>query len=265
VSAGAIRPRALELSPPPRAAALDAATALTRREATLRAGATLSLAGIALVEAIELPSLWGQGRPFALAMAAMVLCIVVAFAPAAAPAHASRPLWRTVAAVAVVVLAGWAVPRAVALPDTADARGAWTSMPGAACAALAAVSLMLAAAAGRPTRATAGGLATAVALVLAIGPLVGALLVAVEPGPPGGESAIIADVHVHAHLTTGESDIVFRPGRSGNHYLTPVATPPRPPAIGVALVAGVAFAFVLGAIGQLRRRCARPGPDRSLA
>jgi hypothetical protein len=270
VSVGAFPPRGLELPPPPaRSGTRGAAVALTRREATLRAAATLCLAGIAMVQAIQLPSLWEQGRQFGLAMAAMVLCIAVAVAPAAASADAARPLWRVVAATAVLVLAGWALPRAVALPDTVGARGDWTSMPAAACAAMAVVSLVLAAAAVGPTRATAGGLAGAAALLLAIGPGVGALIVAVEPGPAGGESAITADVHVHAHLTTGESDIVFRAGRNGNHYLTPVVTRPRPPAIGIALVAAVAFAFVAGAIAQLRRRCALPGPmagtGRSLA
>jgi hypothetical protein len=261
VSASAFRSPALEVpAPPARAATLDAAAALSRREATLRAAATVCLAGIAMVQTIQLPSLWEQGRQFAVAMAAMVLCIAVALAAAAAPADASRPLWRVVAATAVLVLAGWAVPRAVALPDTAGARGAWASMPAAACAALAAVSLGLAAAAVRPSRGTAGGVAAAVALLLAIGPGLGGLLVAVEPGPAGGESAITADVHVHAHLTAAESDIVVRPGRKGNHYLTPVTTPPRPPVIGIALVAAFAVSFVCGAIGQLRRRCALPGP-----
>lgn len=258
MSAGAAQPLAFELSPPvPQGAAtLDAATALSRREATLRSAATPCLAGIALLLAIELPSLWGQGRQLGLAMAAMMLSIAVTLALAATPAHASRQLWRVAAATDLLVLAGWAVPRAASLPDTSSSLGAWASMPGAACATLAAVGLVLAAVAMRPT---ARGLATAAALLLAIGPGAGALLVAVEPGPPGGEAAITADVHVHQHLTTGETDILFRPGPKGNHYVTPITTPPNAPAVGVALVVAFAFTFVAGAIAHLRRQSTPPG------
>ena len=183
-----------------------------------------------------------------------MLSIAVTLALAATPAHASRQLWRVAAATDLLVLAGWAVPRAASLPDTSSSLGAWASMPGAACATLAAVGLVLAAVAMRPT---ARGLATAAALLLAIGPGAGALLVAVEPGPPGGEAAITADVHVHQHLTTGETDILFRPTK-GNHYVTPITTPPNAPAVGVALVVAFAFTFVAGAIAHLRRRGAAP-------
>src|SRR4051812_47000172 len=116
---------------------------LSRREATLRSAATTCMAGIALVQAIELPSLFVQGRQFGvLSLATMAVCILLGWALAAAPANA-RQLWHVVAAAAVLVLAGWAVPHAVAVPGVASAQGDWTAMPGGAAAGLAAASLVL--------------------------------------------------------------------------------------------------------------------------
>jgi len=152
------------------------------------------------------------------------------------------------------------VPHAVTLPDVAGARGDWASMPGVGCGALAAACLLLAAAALRPGRATARGLATALAVLVVSAPGAGALLVAFEPGPAGGETAIAADVHVHQHSTASEADIKFRPGPNGNHYVTPVSTPPHAPALGVALVVAAAFVLVAGAVAYLRDRSAPPRP-----
>src|SRR3954451_17114675 len=91
---------------------------LSRREATLRSAATTCLVGIALVQAIGLPFLFAQGRQLAvLSMAALALCLGLGMALAAAPAGGGRQLWRVVAAAAVVVLAGWAVPHVVAVPE----------------------------------------------------------------------------------------------------------------------------------------------------
>ena len=183
----------------------ETASALSRREATLRSAATTCLAGIAVVQALGLPSLLVHGGRFAvLSLAAMALCLALSLALAAAPASASRQLWRAVAAAAALVLAGWGTPRAFAVPGLAGARGDWAAMPGTA----------------------------------------------------GGETAITADVHVHAHSIAPESDIRFRPGRNGNHYLTRVSRPPHAPAVGVALVVAAAFVFVYGAVGYLRRRSA---------
>jgi hypothetical protein len=271
VSIGVARPLALDVVslPTESASAREPATALSRRETTLRSGATACLAGIALVQAIGLPSAFAQsGRLAVLSLAATALCLGSAFGLAAAPASASRQLWRAVAATAGLVLAGWAAPHAVTLPDLAGARGHWATMPGAACAAAAAVCLVLAAAAAeRPARATARGLAVALAAVVALGPGAGALLFALGPGPPGGEAAIADDVHVHAHSTAAEPDIQLRPGRNGNHYVTPVSTPPHPPAFAVALAVAAAFVFVYGAVGYLRRCSApsRPVGDRRRA
>jgi hypothetical protein len=241
---------------------------LSRGEAWRRAAATTALAAIALVQAIALPALLiGPARFVVLSVAAMALCVVVSLALATAPASASREVWRAVAVTAALVLAGWAVPHEVALPGLGTARGDWSATAGAACAAPAAVGLVLAGATLRPTRATARGLATAVAVALALAPGVGGLLVALGPGPTGGEAAITADVHVHAHSTAPEPDIRLRPGRNGNHYVTPVAARPHVPAFGIALVVAAAFVFVCGAFGSLCDRSAppRPGLERGLA
>jgi hypothetical protein len=236
-------------------------TVLSRREATLRSAATTCLAGIALVQAIELPSLFGQGRQFAfLAMAAMALCIVVGWALAAAPAEAERPLWGAVAVTGVLMLAGSAVPHAVAVPALADARGDWGSMPGAACAALAAGCLVLAAVAAPPTRAAVRGLATAVGVLVAFAPGVAVLLFALGPGVPGGETVLAAGGHIHAHGSP-ENAIVFQPfpGGHGGHYVYKAVAQPHQTAFGVVLIVAATLVFVYGAVGHLRRRATSGG------
>jgi hypothetical protein len=234
------------------------ATALSRREATLRSAATMCLAGIALVQAIELPFLRVQGGQFAaLSLAAMVVCVGLGLALAAAPAGASRQVWRVIAAGAVLVLAGWAAPRAVAIPGLAHHQGHWTGLPGAACAAPAAVCLLLAVVAARPTRAAARGLAAAIAVLVALAPGVGALLVALGPGLLGGETSLAAGVHVHSH-GLDETLIRFQPiaGGHGGHYVYPTTAPPHETALGLALVVAAALVFSYGAVGYLRRRSA---------
>jgi hypothetical protein len=240
----------------------ETATMLSRREATLRSAATTCLAGIALVQAIDLPLLLVQGRQFAvLSIAAIALCLGLGLALAAAPAGAARQLWRLVAAAAVLVLAGWAGPRAVAVPGLAHHQGHWTAMPGAACGALAAVCLVLAVVAVPPTR-SARGLAIAVAVLVALAPGVGALLVALAPGLSGGETSLAAGVHVHSHAGLDESLIGFQPiaGGHGGHYVYRIAAPPHHTAVGVAMVVAAAFVFLYGAVGCLRRRRAPLAP-----
>ena len=234
----------------------ETTTMLSRREATLRSAATTCLTGIALVQAIDLPLLLAQARQFAvLSIAAIALCLGLGLGLAATPANAARRLWRLVAAAAALVLAGWAVPRAVAVPGLAHHLGHWTAMPGAACAALAAVCLVLAVVAAPPTW-SARGLATAVAVLVALAPGVGALLVALGPGLSGGETSLAAGVHVHSHAGLDESLIRFEPiaGGHGGHYVYATAAPPHQTALGVALVVAAAFVFVYGAVGCLRRR-----------
>jgi hypothetical protein len=108
-----------------------------------------------------------------------------------------------------------------------------------------------------PTRAAARGLATAVALLIAMGPGVGALLVALGPGPIGGEAALAAGAHRHEQASF-ETSIKQVPGsgRNGSHFVVPVSTPPRQTVLGVGLVVGTAMLFLYGAVGYLRRRSA---------
>jgi hypothetical protein len=233
--------------------------ALSRREATLRSATTTCLAGIALVQAIELPSLFLQGRQFGvMALAAMALCIGLGLALAAAPAAAARALWRVVAGAGVLVLAGWAAPRIVAIPGLTQYRGYWVGMPGVLCGALGAACLVLAAVAAPPTRATLRGLATAVAVLFALGPGVGALLVSLGPGLKGGETVLASGAHIHSHATSAESSIVWQPlpGGKGGHFVFRAAPTVHQTALGIALIVAAALVFTYGAVGYLRRRSA---------
>jgi hypothetical protein len=106
---------------------------------TLRSMATIGLAGIAVVQAVGLPSVVEQGGRFAvLSGAAMAACLALRFALAAAPAAAGGPVWLMVAVAAVAVLAGWALPHAVDVPGLEEARGDWASAPRPRCGASAA-------------------------------------------------------------------------------------------------------------------------------
>jgi hypothetical protein len=230
---------------------------LSRREAALRSTATTCLAGIALVQAVELPSLFAQGGRFAaVSLAAMALCLGVGFALAGAPGRVGQQLWQVVAATGVLVLAGWAAPRAFAIPGLADQRGHWTALPGGVCGALGAACLALASLAAPPTRASARGLATAVAVLLAFAPGVGVLLVALGPGPAGGETVLAAGAHVHSHAGVDETIIRYQPipGGHGGRFVYRTAATPRPTALGTAILATAALVFVSGALGHLRRR-----------
>jgi hypothetical protein len=235
--------------------------ALSPREATLRSVATIGLAGIAVAQAIGLPSVLEQGGRFAvLSAAAMAMCVALGLALAAAPAETGGPVWRMVAAAAVAMLAGWALPHAVAVPGLEAAQGAWAALPGAIAAGLAVVCLVVAGVAGRPRRPAARALATALAVLVTLAPGVWVLLVALGPGPAGGEQSLAAG-HVHEHVHAGgfgEESIQLRQGSKGNHYLVPVTTPARPTPLGAGLVAAAALMFTAGGVGHLRRRTA-PG------
>ena len=241
---------------------LEAEAALGRREARLRAAAVTCLTGVALVQAVGLAALFAQSRLLGvLSLTAMSLCIALGWTLAAAPDRASRQLWRLVAGIAAVVLAGWAASRALGVPGLLGSRDRWTAMPGAASAALAGVALVLARVATRPPRASARGLATAAALLAAMAPGTGVLLVAAAPGPPGGEAALAAGGHVHATAsrmaTLRMPKLRLQPGsgRHGGRYVI-ATTSSRRGALDVALIAAAALVFVFGAIGCLRRRSA---------
>jgi hypothetical protein len=231
---------------------------LGRREAMLRSAAVACLTGIALVQAIGLAALLAQSRPLGvLSLVAMSLCIALGWTLAAASDRASRHLWGLVAALAALVLSGWAASRAFGLPGLPGQRGSWTAMPGAASAALAGAVLVLALVAARPTRASARGLATAAALLAAMGPGTGVLLVATGPGPPGGEATLAAAGHAHGHAAR-QPAIRFQPGpgRNGGRFVIATTPRPRPAPLDVVLVAAAALVFLLGAIACLRQRSA---------
>ena len=232
---------------------------LSRREAMLRSIATACLTGVALVHAIGLPSLLVQGGRFVVfSLAVMAGCLVLGMTLAVAPAGASRPMWRLVAALAVVVLAGWALSHAFAVPGLEAARGRWTALPGAVCAALAAACLVAAGLAARPSLPPARALATALAVVAAFAPGVWIALVALGPGVVGGEQTL-ASGHVHGQVHSaqfGEAAIEYRAGsgRDGGRYVVAVRTPARRAPGELGLVVAMALTFTSGAVGRLRRR-----------
>ena len=243
---------------------MDTTTVLSRREAMLRSVTTACLAGIALVQALGLPSLFVTGRQFGvLSMAAMTLCIALGWALAAAPTDTSRRLWRLVAATAVLVLVGWAVPRLFAVPglafqsdhQTTTLNGGSKLTPADASAALGAVCLVLSVVALRPTRAALRGLATAVAVLAAMSPAVAAVFVALGPGTLGGETALGTGAHHHGHASF-ENAIQFRAGSGlhGSHFVVAVTPQPHQSLFGVALMVSLALVFVYGAVACLRRR-----------
>lgn len=237
---------------------MDPDTALSRREATLRSAATAALTVIALVQAIELPSLFVQGRQLAvLSMAAMALCVALGWALAAGSAAAGPRLWRVVAATAVLVIAGWAASRAFAIPGIDGARGHWTAIPALICGALGAVCLALAVAASPPTRAAVRGLATASAVLVALAPAAGIALVGLGPGTAGGETVLASGGHIHSHGSP-EASIVFQPiaGGHGGHYVYRALPAPHPTAPGLALIFAMAGVFTSAAVASLRGRSA---------
>jgi hypothetical protein len=265
-------------TPAPATVAPEPHTALGRREAALRSTAVVCLVGIALVQAIELPSLFSQGGQFALvSMVAMAVCTPLGVALTAARADAAGPLWRLVAATAVVVLAGWALPRAFTVPGleqdgyggaaVVSAWHRWASPAGAACAVPATLCLLAAGLARRPAVPAARALATALAvLVAAVGPGVWVALVALGPGAVGGEQSL-AEGHVHSHAGHAggviPEAIEYRPGtgRAGGHYVVAVTPPARHTPLGVGVLSAAALVFAAGAVGHLRRRC---GPVRAV-
>jgi hypothetical protein len=234
---------------------MDAETALSRREVTLRAGATTCLAGVALVQAVGLPPLLAQGWLVGLlSMAAMALCIGLGWALAAVPAARARRLWRMVAAAAGLVLLGWVVSHLFAIPGLAG-RGDWTAMPGTACAILAAACLVAAAIAAPPRRGSVRGLLTTVAVLVAFAPGAGVVLVGLGPGTLGGETVLASGGHLHSHASP-EAALEFQTiaGGQGGHYVFRTAASPRHTPVGVAVIVAAAFIFTAGALTHLRRR-----------
>jgi hypothetical protein len=244
---------------------LDQAAALSRREAALRATATTCLVGIAVVQAIGLPYLLVQGTQLAvLSMATMAVCVGLGLTLAAASAGAARQLWRAVAAADLLVLAGWAAPHVFAVPGIAGDRGQWTAPAGAISAALALACLAVAVVAAPPTRASVRGLLTATAVVIALAPGAGVLLVSLGPGTFGGETVLAAGAHIHSHGSP-ESAIVYQPlpGGKGGHYVYKAVAAPHQTPFEAALIIAAGLIFIYGVVGYLRRRVAAGGSSDS--
>jgi hypothetical protein len=242
-------------------AAVETDATLSRREVTLRSGATACLAGIALVQVIALPPVFSQGAHFAvLAMAAIALCAGLGLALAAAPADAGPELWRRVAAAGVLVLAGWAAPHAFAVPGMIGAQGDWSAMPGGVSGVLAAGCLALAAAAVRPAKGSVRGLLTAGVVVVALAAPVGALLVALGPGTAGGETVLAVGAHAHLRADAQQPEYVTGPDGSGGRLVYRAKAPARQTALGALAAAVAALLFTFGAIDHLRRRSAPAAP-----
>jgi hypothetical protein len=231
-------------------------TALSRREATLRSAATICLVGIAFLQALELPSLFAQGRQLAvLSIVATGLCITLGWLLAATPTGVGRKLWHAVAGTAALVLVGWALSHAAALPGLASDRGNWASMPGLVTGVFALVALVVAIASGPPSRAAVRGLATAAAVSVAITPAAAVAIVALGPGTAGGETVLASGGHIHSHGSP-ESAIVFQPlpGGKGGHYVYKATATPHMTAIGFGLLAAATFVFLYMTLTFLRRR-----------
>jgi hypothetical protein len=244
---------------------VDTDTALTRREATLRSAATTCLAGLALIQAIELPPLFAQGKQLAvLAIAATALCIVLGWSLAAASAGAARQVWRVVAGTGVLVVAGWAAQHAFSIPGLASDRGNWDSLPGLASATLGLLCVGLAVAAVPPTRAMVRSLATALAVTLALTPVVAIVLVGLGPGTSGGENVLASGAHIHSHGSP-ENAIIFQPlPGGGGRYVYKTTVPPHHSPVGIGLMVAAAFMYAYGAVAYLRRRSA-PAESSGLA
>jgi hypothetical protein len=241
---------------------LESATDLTRREANLRSAATTCLAGVALVQAIELPSLYGQGRQFAvLAFIAAAICLGLGVALAAASESAARHLWRLVGATGFVVLVGWVIPRLWAVPGATHHKGHWVVSPGSAAAVMGAACIVLAVVAIRPKRSSLRGLLTGAAVLLAFTPGLAALLVSLGPGLSGGLTSLAAGQHVHHGLDETLIKYQAIAGGHGGHYVYKASVPPHQTVFGIVLIILAAIVFTYGTLGYLRRRAASSASD----
>ncbi|HTN23305.1 MAG TPA: hypothetical protein VL120_04925, partial [Solirubrobacteraceae bacterium] len=232
---------------------------LSARQATLRSAAVAALAGLALVQVVEFPYTVAQARHLAVLSGLLAaLCVALAAALAAARPASGGAAWRAVGALGALVLGGWVATRLVAIPGSATGTGNWTTAPGLASGGLGLACAGLALAGGggvRPARAAAAAIARGCAVVAALVPAAGMLVVALGPGPSGGERAIagVAGAHAHVHEAASAG---FRPGFGGHagHYIYPNATPPHLPAWALALAVGAAALLAYVAASALRRR-----------
>jgi hypothetical protein len=159
-----------------------------------------------------------------------------------------------VAGTGVLVVVGWATQHAFSLPGLASDRGSWGSVPGLASASLGLLCVGLAVAAVPPTRAMLRSFATALAVTLALTPVVAIVLVGLGPGTAGGENVLASGGHIHSHGSP-ENAIIFKPlAGGGGSYVYKTTVPPHHTPFGVGLMVAAAFMFTYGAVAYLRRR-----------
>jgi len=233
---------------------------LSRHQAAARAAALAALLGLALVQVIEQPYAFAQGRQIGVLSALLIAAALGAAALLfrAPQEKGARPAWAAVALVAAVVLAGWTLTRVAAVPGVAGERGHWTTGPGLASAVLAGCCLGSAAAGAgvRLTRETFKAAGMAVGVLVAMAPAVVAAVVAFGPGPQGW---------AHGHAAAGAEGPV-KPGFFGQtgEYVYPNATPPHLPSWALALAMGLALGAWYLAAAALQRR-AEPAQPRAAA
>ena len=248
---------------------LDPAAVLSRREATLRSVATACLAGIALVQAIGLPSLLRAGkaarrpvdggdggvrraRPDARRRARRRR------APALARGRRRRPCWCSPAG---------RLPRAVRRPraSTGDPAASGRRCPARVCAALAVACLVRR---GRRRAAHAGRRCAALAdrgwpCWSPLAPGAGVLLVALGPGTLGGETVARGRrAHIHSHGSF-ENAIVFQAGSPAaraatTSYAVSRAAPDGRSSVALMIAAGLHLRLRRGRVPAPARRGRRP-------
>ena len=209
---------------------LDQAAVLSRREATLRSAATTCLVGhrAGAGDRAAVPARAGK--------AARPSCRWRRWRCASGSAWRSPPrppAPRASSGARSPPRTCWCSPagpprtcsRSPASPATA---ASGRRPPGVVSAALAVACLVVAAVAAPPTRASLRGLLTTAAVVIALAPGAGVLLVSLGPGTFGGETVLAAGAHIHSHGSF-ENAIVFQalPGGKGGHYVYKASAAPH--------------------------------------
>ena len=232
---------------------------LSRHQAVARAAALAALLGLALVQVIEQPYAFAQGRQIGVLSALLIAAAlgVAALLFLAPQEKGARPAWAAVAALAAVVLAGWTLTRLAAVPGVSGQRGHWTTSPGLASAVLAGLGLASAAVGARVavTRDPFKAAGLAVGVLVAMAPAAVAAVVAFGAGPQGW-----------AHGHTSVADGPVKPGffASTGEYVYPNAAPPHLPSWALALAVGLALGTWYLAAAALQRR-AEPAEPRTSA
>jgi hypothetical protein len=200
-------------------------------------------------------------------MAAMTLCIALGGRSQAAPAIPPAGCGRLVAATAVLVLAGWAVPRLFAVPGLAFQSDHQTTPQrreqadaGDASAALGAVCLVLSVVALRPTRAALarprhrGGRARRMSP-----PSRGVR--GARAGHARRRDSARTGAHHHGTRRSRTPSVPAGSGLHGSHFVVAVTPQPHQSVFGVALMVSLALVSSTGR----SRTCRRSEPAAAMA